>query len=826
MSAWGGIDFDDATADNLATSASIDVDLDEILHKAESDPESAKRELKRVLAEASQNGDDKVLREVLSNTHSSSLVDINSKDGAGSTALIYASCFGHEKVVSELLRFNADPNLQDANEWTALMWAANNNHLAIVKKLLAADADTSIKTSTGRTMFDLQMSPSSATYLYLSSNGYMPNQKNSISLEDSKDDVFYEAAINPDQVEAEFNQNLMESAASLGGFNATSDIYSSPSMREQSMGEDSMGENVDALHTEAVLLGPLRTTVNDLGLDFDWNTFKVKDSLALPRDLIPEFLDKVVTKAVPTLQKKQSPISANALFLATRYFFYCSTTESFTAMTSPLSRRIEMVINDPSHATDLAYLTYWLTNAEVLLYYIRKDVSLNEATSSDLQPTLETLILYISQKIQLATQNLILPLILPCLLDHNSIPEYGQVEYRDEWKIFRPSTLKQENLEDVAIKHMLPPSSETKWKKPGPQRVASVLSSLLLLFQIFGVHPVTQAQIIAKLLYFITSRLFNKLCSQRKHLTRRRAMQVRLNVSVIEDWCRNHNFRPESVELGGKTFRYKSLIEVGRVFLAPLNQILAWLQTFSGFGSDFTSVISTLQELKALSPNQLLQTATHYRFETRESPLSKEYKHYLQDLSRHYNQNAEEQIVNAQQKCMSEESSTNSPDSTSKNTAQTDLLSGPTEMATASQAITSLKSSTELVNSSCVLVSFELPVADDFLLDESLTLHEHVPFLEEADAFWGDPNASGLSENQGARFLIPYIPADIIDFITKLMEHDEQVNLRKNVVVEKTPTDLEEPAMASKRPVDGEEGPEDVDSMWGGGDDDVPPVWA
>lgn len=842
MSAWGGIDLDDETADNSVNSVSIEFDLDEILARAESDKEGdkegAEAELKRILAEASQNGDDKVLHEILSNSLSSTLVDINSKDEAGSTALIYASCFGHEKVVSELLCFDADPNLQDANEWTALMWAANNNHLGIVKQLLSADADPSIKTSTGRTMFDLQMSPSSATYLYLSSNGYMPKQKSSSPL--GEEDAFYEEAINPDQVEAEFNHNLMESAAALGGFSATSDIYNSSSRRELDLGEDadSMSENLDTLHTDAVLPGPLRTAVNDIGLDFDWDTFKVKDSFALPRDLIPEFLDLVVTKVVPTLQKKQTPTSANALFLATRYFFYCGTTESFTAMTSPLARRIEMVVSDPSHATDLAYLSYWLTNAEVLLYYIRKDAGLNGATNSHLQPTLETLINYISQQIQLATESLLLPLISPCLLEYNSIPEYGQVEYRDEWKIFRSNNPKQETLEDVAIQHMLPPSIETKWKKPGPQRVTSVLSSLLLLFQIFGVHPVTQAQIIAKLLYFMTSRLFNKTCSQRKHLTRRRAMQVRLNISVLEDWCRNHNFRPESLEIGGKTYRYKSLIDIGRVFLAPLNQILAWLQTFSGFGSDFTNVISTLQELKALNPKQLLQTATHYRFETRESPLSKEYKHYLQDLSRHYNRNAEEESLRTQQEQerKSEELSQKSMDGTPKISGQPDLLSGAEGTATAShvdnllsldtEAPRSMKSSKISSNQSCVLVSFELPVADNFLLDENLTLHEHIPFYEEAEAFWGDPDASGLSESQGARYLVPYIPAEIVDSISKLMEQDEEVDIRKHSIVEETPMDLEEPAMASKRPVDGEEASEDIDTMWGGGDDDVAPVWA
>jgi len=771
MSLWGGVDYDDDVPDvldNSMGSLQLDFNIDQAVETAKTDPDAARQQLQKALIEAAQNGRDDIIHEILGNADTSALVDIDFQDESSTTALGYASCFGHENAVAELLRFNASPNLQDKNEWTPLMWAVNNNHLGIVKQLLAADADTGITTSSGRTAFDLPMAEDSVTYMYLSANGYLK------STSDAKGDSgFYEEAIDPAEVDAQFNNSLKESAAALGGFGA---YHAMDDLADDDYGED-----------EAVLDAPVKSSYEALP-DFDWKQYKHSDSYVLPKQLVPEFLDIVITNFQPTLQKNQYPASANALFMACRYFYYEGNTESFTAFCNPLGRRIELAVQDEKRSGDLAYLSYWLANAEVFLYYLRKDEGINEATISSLQPVFERLVQVISDAIQTATHRLLTPLMAPCILDFNSIPEYGKVEYRDEWKLFRTSSKKkgedEDDREEVAQKHMLPPSYDVLMKNPGPQRVTSILSSLLLLFQIYSVHSVTQLQIIAKLVYFMNSHMFNRIVRSRRYLNRRRAMQIRLNISNIEDWCRNNYFRPQSLIINGKeAIQYKSLVDVGRTFLAPLVQILAWLQTFSGFGTDFTNVVSTLQELKAVTPKQLLKTATNYRFETREAPLSKEYKHYLQDLVAHYDRvkdGSTEQDKGPQ-------------------TGSKDLLD-----FTDSQTVFSGKS--------CIELSFELPLPQEVYLDVDLVLPERIPNFQECEQFWGNEDTSALYETQGSRFLVPHVSVDIREQVAKLIE-DQDIEATEKLHTRENQEDVVEPEDAISRP----EGYDD--DGWGG------PIW-
>ena len=75
--------------------------------------------------------------------------DVNSRDSASCTPLIWAAISGHEEVVKMLLeRGDANPDLADSN-WnrTALMWAAQLGHLGVVKVLLERESVNSDQTS-------------------------------------------------------------------------------------------------------------------------------------------------------------------------------------------------------------------------------------------------------------------------------------------------------------------------------------------------------------------------------------------------------------------------------------------------------------------------------------------------------------------------------------------------------------------------------------------------------------------------------------------------------------------------------------------------------
>ncbi len=107
-------------------------------------------------------------------------------------------------------------------------------------------------------------------------------------------------------------------------------------------------------------------------------------------------------------------------------------------------------------------------------------------------------------------------------------------------------------------------------------------------------------------------------------------MQIRMNISIMEDWARTNNRQPEHFEQGEMRATGETTIEAARRHLAPVIQLLQWLQCFSSLGADdLEALVGTLQQLKALSPQQLIHAATHYRPEVGEKGLPKSALKYI-----------------------------------------------------------------------------------------------------------------------------------------------------------------------------------------------------
>lgn len=140
-------------------------------------------------------------------------IDVNAPDAEGTPPLIYASCFGHQEVVSILLEAGAKIDKQDKNQWSSLMWAMTNRHKGIAKLLLDHGANPDVKSSTGRTAHDF-LAPNSEMSEYLHESGY------DIGSAGVTDD-WYNAGLSEDRFEEEMAENelkrrmMMESAFNL-----------------------------------------------------------------------------------------------------------------------------------------------------------------------------------------------------------------------------------------------------------------------------------------------------------------------------------------------------------------------------------------------------------------------------------------------------------------------------------------------------------------------------------------------------------------------------------------------------------------------------------
>ena len=80
-------------------------------------------------------------------------------------------------------------------------------------------------------------------------------------------------------------------------------------------------------------------------------------------------------------------------------------------------------------------------------------------------------------------------------------------------------------------------------------------------------------------------------------------MQIRMNISILEDWARANNRQPGHYEHGSMTSSGETTVDAARRHLAPVIQLLQWLQCFSSLGQDdLEALVGTLQQLTRLTP--------------------------------------------------------------------------------------------------------------------------------------------------------------------------------------------------------------------------------
>jgi hypothetical protein len=145
---------------------------------------------------------------------------------------------------------------------------------------------------------------------------------------------------------------------------------------------------------------------------------------------------------------------------------------------------------------------------------------------------------------------------------------------------------------------------------------------------------VIATQILSQLLYWLSAEIFNRIMSTKRYLARTKAMQIRMNVSTLEDWARSNNRQPEHYENGSTSCTGETTIEAARRHLAPVIQLLQWLQCFSSLGDDHESLVTTLLQLQQLTPAQLLHAVKSYRPEVGEKGLTKQAMKFLLEMQR------------------------------------------------------------------------------------------------------------------------------------------------------------------------------------------------
>ena len=343
---------------------------------------------------------------------------------------------------------------------------------------------------------------------------------------------------------------------------------------------------------------------------------------------LDRILDLLITNMTPQRSPSQKPVPANLLFLMARYAHYHMTEPLLEELLMNSMDRINDVVE--RHQWDMTMLAFWISNATLLLHYLKKDAGLVEATPK-FQAELAELINEIFILIIRDAERRMNRVLEAAMLDHETIPGFEDVEFQGEWKILKSKP--KHKAEEPLEKRFRPPSPKRR-AQTSPRNITSLLSSTLFVLDLYDVHSVITAQILAQLFYWLGAELFNMTISNKRYLSRTKAMQIRMNVSQLEDWARLNNRQPEHYENGATSSTGENTVEAARRHLAPVIQLLQWLQCFSSLGEDSENLRLTLLQLRRLSPTQLIHAVKHYRQEVGEKGLPKPAMRYLTALER------------------------------------------------------------------------------------------------------------------------------------------------------------------------------------------------
>ncbi|KAF9546902.1 hypothetical protein EC957_009067 [Mortierella hygrophila] len=577
--------------------------------------EDKKIKMSRLFSRAASNGDLQRIVDLLDNFRD--WVDLEYHEDDGTTPLIYAACFGHTAVTFMLLDAGALIDACDRSGWTALVWATNNKHEHMVRLLLEHGASTKATTTKGRTIADfLRHDPNDTAKIaqIFQEPTVTGSNRNSTTVDRNSGggDGGRRTGGGYDPLGIEsFEENMSESEWQYRLKRDTADAEG---------GGDTMGSNCSLPDQYQ----------DDDGSEFDWERCLADQMFVFSSSDIGHIIETTITTMDPTRSRTHEPVPAYVIFLAARFAHYFSSPELLDDLLEATLHAIETVaMGKPD---DMALGAYWISNTTALLHFLRKDTGI-DAASVDYHPRFEALLIDMTQMVILDAERRIEKVLGPAMLDHDTIVGLDEVKFQSDWAFWRGIGIRSTNNNYSNSKRVsAPPStlaglypppcfkraslqltrpSSPRQRSISPRTVTTMLSSLLYLMQTYDVHTDIVHYIVIQVMYYIACEVFNRIMDNRTFLTRSKALQTRLNLSILEDWLRNNRLPSRLAEP-----------------LMPLIQLLQLLQVLS-LQSDLTMWIETRKKLELLNPAQVKHVVSTYRYEVNECRLPTEVTKYV-----------------------------------------------------------------------------------------------------------------------------------------------------------------------------------------------------
>ncbi|KAF9428118.1 hypothetical protein BGZ76_002057 [Entomortierella beljakovae] len=574
--------------------------------------EEKKTKISALFARAASNGDLNRIVDILDNFRE--WVDINAHEEDGSTPLIYAACFGQTAAVFMLLDAGALVDERDKFGWTALVWATNNKHEDIVRMLLEHGASPTAQTAKGRTVEDfLRHDPNDTTKI--AQIFQEPSTQAIIAAEKKLSTRITALQMNSNQHQRE----VMTENDRQHGVN---------------MNHRQSPTNTNISESDCTLADQLQEEEEDDDDDeeireFDWEKCLLDQMFVFSSKDIPHIIETVITNMKPTepsQTKPHEPIPAYVIFLAARFAQNFSTPDLVDELLDAAITAIKSTTKNKSE--DMTSCAFWISNVSALAYFLQKDAGLR-TTFELYDAKLESLVFSIAKIIILEAEKQIEQVIQTAMLENDTIGGMDEVKFQSDWafRFWRGRGGKNNNKRNSAPP--APPSrspsqrSSTRlslqFQRPvvpqqfstSPKDVTTVLSSVLDVMQAYDIHPEIVHYAVAQLFYYVSSEVFNRMMNNRKFLSRSKALQTRLNISILEDWLRNNKLPSRLADQ-----------------ISPLVQLLQLLQVLSQ-QDDLTTWIETRRKVELLNPVHVKHVVSLYRYEVNEERLPTEVTKYV-----------------------------------------------------------------------------------------------------------------------------------------------------------------------------------------------------
>ncbi|CAR27454.1 ZYRO0C17204p [Zygosaccharomyces rouxii] len=573
---------------------------------------------------------------------------VNDKARTGLALIHYVIIYDHASYIELLHRYRLNLNLlDDVIGYSPLMWAFHLNRQDCCIELFSfiEELDFDMKNKEGLTAWDI-VTPASSISEFLDQNNifqYKNSTANSpITIEEPTPDHSLDLQMADMSLKGETGTG---GAGGRGGFGSSDDFDFEKLVKDQYFEVE----------------------------DFD----------------VPQILDLLVS--LPEKYPHVTTYPAGLLFQCIRYADHKikspSLVESLVHLS--LTRIISNLSNDlvPNEETtgDIVVQSYWFSAISFLYYYLCRDEGFfkrNPKSLQDLVNGMHSLMVELTSSIH----SRLVPLIEPTLLSYTTIEDVKQTMYKKDWNIFkkkRPEknrnagdkTKSVSYYHDEMLKHLYPPSLKEQMKL-SPMKLVQIFGALAYVLELHQIHPLLRQQFLSTAISWFSTALFNRLMSEKKkkYLSRARAIQIKLNLSSLENWIKNNDLIPpkpvliddfmwqrfpytlakdlSDIDLShppirnvatykpvdtdkdntcvydttNSLFYYQSLHRIAQLHLAPVNQLLQWLQVATSLENE-ESLDETASLLSSLTPLQLLKSVERYSYEVDEhkfkSPLKK-----------------------------------------------------------------------------------------------------------------------------------------------------------------------------------------------------------